>query len=195
MRMHKFCRILGTLLIFNLGNTHVMAIEEPNYEVVKEWENASIQIRAYSPRVMAVTEIDEGKNNGFRILAGYIFGRNTREQKIEMTAPVQQTMDGPPEMAFMMPSEYSLPDLPTPNDKRVTFREAPAFTAAVIRFNGWADLQKAEERWQKLKTFLVNQNIQIIGQPTLNQYNPPWTLPFLRRNEIIVPVREMLSST
>ena len=106
-----------------------------------------------------------------------------------MTAPVQQTMTGAAEMAFMMPSEYALDDLPAPNDERVAFRQEPAYTAAVIRFSGWADAEKADEHWQKLRGFLIKEGIEIVGEPTLNQYNPPWTLPFLRRNEIIVPVR------
>ena len=66
--------------------------------------------------------------------------------------------------------------------------EAPAFTGAVIRFSGWANAEKADEHWQKLREFLIKGGIEIVGEPTLNQYDPPWTLPFLRRNEIIVPV-------
>jgi hypothetical protein len=59
----------------------------------------------------------------------------------------------------------------------------------VIRFSGWATAEKADEHWQKLRGFLISEGIEIDGEPTLNQYNPPWTLPFLRRNEIIVPVK------
>ena len=165
------------------------AIEEPAFEVQQSWEAEQIEIRAYAPRIMAVTEMDGREDNGFRVLAGYIFGGNTGEQKIAMTAPVQQTMTGAAEMAFMMPSEYALDDLPAPNDERVAFRQEPAYTAAVIRFSGWADAEKADEHWQKLRGFLIREGIEIVGEPTLNQYNPPWTLPFLRRNEIIVPVQ------
>ena len=63
-----------------------------------------------------------------------------------------------------------------------------AYTAAVIQFSGWASADKADENWQQLRRFLIAEGIDIIGEPTLNQYNPPWTLPFMRRNEIIVPV-------
>ena len=91
-------------------------------------------------------------------------------------------------MAFMMPAEYTLEDLPQPEDQRVSFREAPAYTAAVIQFSGWASAEKADENWQQLRRFLIAEGIDITGEPTLNQYNPPWTLPFMRRNEIIVPV-------
>ena len=109
-----------------------------------------------------------------------------------MTAPVQSTMpeQSDAQMAFVVPSEFDLQDLPTPNDFRVAFREEPAYRAAVIQFSGWMSDKKAERHWQKLSTFLVEQGIQSLGEPTLNQYNPPWTLPFLRRNEIIVAVAQ-----
>jgi hypothetical protein len=165
------------------------AIEEPAFEVRQRWDEEQIEIREYAPRVMAVTEMAERENDGFRVLAGYIFGGNAREQEIAMTAPVQQTMSGPAEMAFMMPAEYAFDELPEPNDARVAFRQAPAYTAAVIRFSGWANAEKADANWQKLRGFLIREGIEIVGEPTLNQYNPPWTLGFLRRNEIIVPVK------
>jgi hypothetical protein len=165
------------------------AIEEPAFEVRQRWDEEQIEIREYAPRVMAVTEMAESENDGFRVLAGYIFGGNAREQEIAMTAPVQQTMSGPAEMAFIMPAEYAFDELPEPNDARVAFRQAPAYTAAVIRFSGWANAEKADANWQKLRGFLIKEGIEIVGEPTLNQYNPPWTLGFLRRNEIIVPVK------
>jgi hypothetical protein len=163
------------------------AIEEPRYEVVTAWEEHSIELRSYAPRILAVTTMTQGQNNGFRVLAGYIFGGNNNDQKIAMTAPVQRSMDDSAEMAFMMPAEYSLSDLPTPEDDRVSFREAPGYTAAVIQFNGWADMEKAEANWQVLQAFLTERDIAITGEPSLNQYNPPWTLPFMRRVHLITP--------
>ena len=170
------------------------AIEDPRYEVVTAWEEHSIALRSYAPRILAVTTMTQGQNNGFRVLAGYIFGGNNNDQKIAMTAPVQRSMDDSAEMAFMMPAEYSLSDLPTPEDDRVSFREAPGYTAAVIQFNGWADMEKAEANWQVLQAFLTERDIAITGEPSLNQYNPPWTLPFMRRNEIIVPISDAEST-
>jgi len=175
-------------LVTSVMTTQAIAIEEPVYQVEKAWEAEQIEIRAYAPRIMAVTGMNEDSDSGFRVLAGYIFGGNAEEKKIAMTAPVQQTMAGEKEMAFMMPAEYALKDLPQPEDQRVSFREAPAYTAAVIQFSGWASAEKADENWQQLQRFLIAEGIDITGEPTLNQYNPPWTLPFMRRNEIIVPV-------
>ena len=175
-------------LLAPLFATTVNAIEEPAYTVERAWESEQIEIRRYAPRVMAVTTMQGNDDDGFRVLAGYIFGGNAAEQKIAMTAPVQKSMAGESEMAFMMPAEYALEDLPTPDDERVAFEEAPAYTAAVIQFSGWASADKADKHWQRLRQFLIAEEIDIAGEPTLNQYNPPWTLPFLRRNEIIVPV-------
>lgn len=166
----------------------VVAIEEPKYELVAEYGD-SIEIRHYEPQIVAATAMTSGQNSGFRVLAGYIFGGNEREEKIAMTAPVTTSMgsDGA-EMQFMMPSEYSLDKLPKPEDKRVAFKQLPAYTAAVIRFSGRARADMAEQYWSKLQTFLADSEWQINGSPTLNQYNPPWIPGYFRRNEIIVPV-------
>ena len=188
VRHFSHIRTLVIFLVTSVMTTQAIAIEEPVYQVEKAWETEQIEIRVYVPRVMAVTEMTEDSNGGFRVLAGYIFGGNAEEQEIAMTAPVQQSMEGDREMAFMMPAEYALEDLPKPEDQRVSFREAPAYTAAVIQFSGWASAEKADKNWQQLRQFLIAEGIDITGEPTLNQYNPPWTLPFMRRNEIIVPV-------
>ena len=188
LRYLSHIQTLFISLVTSVMTTQAIAIEEPVYQVEKAWEAEQIEIRAYAPRIMAVTGMNEDSDSGFRVLAGYIFGGNAEEQKIAMTAPVQQTMAGEKEMAFMMPAEYALKDLPQPEDQRVSFREAPAYTAAVIQFSGWASAEKADENWQQLRRFLIAEGIDITGEPTLNQYNPPWTLPFMRRNEIIVPV-------
>ncbi|MGB0623918.1 MAG: SOUL family heme-binding protein [Luminiphilus sp.] len=194
LRHFSHIRTLFISLLASVMATQANAIEEPVYQVEKSWEAEQIEIRAYAPRVMAVTDMAEDSNSGFRVLAGYIFGGNAEEQKIAMTAPVQQSMAGEKEMAFMIPAEYALEDLPEPEDQRVSFREAPAYTAAVIQFSGWASAEKADENWQQLRQFLIAEGIDITGEPTLNQYNPPWTLPFMRRNEIIVPVAFPLSA-
>ena len=194
LRRLSHARTLIISLVTSVITTQAIAIEEPVYRVEKAWEAEQIEIRAYAPRVMAVTGMNEDSDGGFKVLAGYIFGGNAEEEKIAMTAPVQQSMAGEKEMAFMMPAEYTLEDLPQPEDQRVSFREAPAYTAAVIQFSGWASAEKADENWQQLRRFLIAEGIDITGEPTLNQYNPPWTLPFMRRNEIIVPVAVPLSA-
>ena len=191
--MRKFAFVLSgfAALAIPLFVSSTSAIEEPTYSLVVAWDDPDVEIRDYNSRILVTTQMNEGQNTGFRVLAGYIFGGNEKEQEIAMTAPVQRTMPGmeDAEMAFLVPREYSIEELPTPDDTRVQFREEPAYRAAVIRFSGWVNDQKAERYWQTLSTFLKEQGIQPLGDPTLNQYNPPWTPPFMRRNEIIVAVR------
>lgn len=190
--MRKFAFVLSgfAVLAITLFVSSTSAIEEPNYSLVAAWDEPDVEIRDYDARILATTQMNEGQNSGFRVLAGYIFGGNEREQEIAMTAPVQRTMPGKEgaEMAFVVPREYSMEELPAPDDTRVQFREEPAYRAAVIRFSGWVNDKKAERHWQTLVAFLKEQGIQPLGDPTLNQYNPPWTPPFMRRNEIIVAV-------
>lgn len=165
-----------------------MALEEPKFKVVQSFDG-NIEIREYEPYLVAVTKMDGSPNAGFRVLASYIFGGNETEQEIAMTAPVSTTMTAEsPEMTFMIPSEYALEALPKPSDNRVKFRAVPAYTAAVIRFSGRANADNVAEHWQELRAFLAGSEWRGIGEPTLNQYNPPWTLGFWRRNEIIMPV-------
>ncbi|MEH6569139.1 MAG: heme-binding protein [Halioglobus sp.] len=165
------------------------SIEEPGYQVVESID--AIEIRVYAPVVQAVTSLPDSAESsaGFRRLAGYIFGGNDQEQKIAMTAPVQETLGvETPEMAFTMPVEYTLDDLPTPADGRVSLRIEPAKTVAVVRFSGWATSSRVSHYEQELRAVLNNNSIQVVGEASLNQYNPPWTLPFLRRNEIMIEV-------
>ena len=187
--MRPFLISLYSCVIMLISST-ASAIEEPSYNVVKSWDEPSVEIRDYDARILAVTKMGQGANAGFGVLAGYIYGGNETAQEIAMTAPVQRTMpaQASEEMAFVIPSEFAMDELPKPNDDRVAFREEPAYRAAAIRFSGWVSDKKAEQYWQTLSSFLASKGIQPLGDPTLNQYNPPWTPPFMRRNEIIVAV-------
>lgn len=177
------------VLTFLLVSADVSAIEEPKYSIIAE-HGDSIEIRHYESQVVAATAMNSGQNSGFRVLAGYIFGGNEREEKIAMTAPVTTSMgDDIAEMQFMMPSEYSLDKLPKPADGRVVFKEMPAYTAAVLGFSGRANEAMTERYWGELQLFLADSEWEVTGKPTLNQYNPPWIPGYFRRNEIIVPVR------
>ncbi|MEM6580878.1 MAG: heme-binding protein [Pseudomonadota bacterium] len=181
----------ATILLFAIVSGASMAsdIEEPRYEVVQTF--GDVEIRYYEPTIQAQTVLksDGETSGGFRRLAGFIFGGNDRGQEIAMTAPVQETLEQKtPVMAFTMPSEYAMSDLPQPNDGSVTLTEVPARTVAVVQFSGWATASSVAKRQEALLSTLKEQNIETIGKPFLNQYNPPWTLPFLRRNEVAVEV-------
>ena len=179
------------LLFIGLWSGVVMAgdIEEPKWELLQELDG--VELRYYEPSIQARTTLaDSGQTGeGFRRLAGFIFGGNDESRKIAMTAPVLETLEHEqPIMAFTMPSAYSLEDLPQPADPRVSLTEVPGKTVAVIRFSGWATGSRVQSKTRKLLSTLKSQGIELIGVASLNQYNPPWTLPFLRRNEIMVEV-------
>ncbi len=181
---------LLVLLAFLAGPLAVASdIEEPRWELLDTL--GEVEVRLYEPTVQAVTRIDSSAatSKGFRRLAGYIFGGNERAQSIAMTAPVQETLtSGAPLMAFTMPSEYALEDLPAPDDDRVTLVPVPAKTIAAVRFSGWATGPKVAKMRERLLTTLEQNGVEVTGEPVLNQYNPPWTMPFLRRNEVTVEV-------
>ncbi|WP_082400195.1 SOUL family heme-binding protein [Neptunomonas antarctica] len=185
-----------------------MATEEPEYTVIEKSE--AFELRAYSPKIVAETRVsgslDEASSAGFKLIAGYIFGNNTSRkggnEKISMTAPVTMeptsekiSMTAPVSMEqtggqwrvhFVMPSEYTLDTLPTPNNPAVTIREVPSSNYAVIRFSGFAGEDKIATKTADLMAWLDSKNITPRGKPELARYNPPWTLPFLRRNEVMV---------
>jgi hypothetical protein len=199
---------LHTVLIFLILviPTHAMAIEEPKYTVTKK--DHDFEIRLYEPTVVAETivdtsDFDEASNEGFRRLAGYIFGGNKVRQKIAMTSPVTTeqsqkiAMTAPVEseqlgrsvrVAFTMPSEFTLETLPVPNDSRVILREKPGAKFAAIRFSGRWTEENFREHTDELTTWIRKEGWKISGAPVVARYNPPFVPSFLRRNEILIPV-------
>lgn len=206
---------LGILcgLIFLMFANLAMAIEEPKFTLVEK--SGAFELRAYAPRVVAETlvdgSLDDASGVGFRRIADYIFGNNTSRagssEKISMTAPVtmapkaekavskkismtapvtMQQSAGQWRMYFVMPSQYTLSTLPTPNNPAVTLRELPASRAAVLRFSSLAGEDKTTKKTEELLTWLKSKNITPTDTPEFARYNPPWTLPFLRRNEVMV---------
>ena len=170
-----------------------MATEEPKYTVLKQTED--FELRRYDEQLVAQTWVtgdqDAASRAGFKILADYIFGNNSaangKIRKISMTAPVsiQQTKDKW-RVQFTMPSRYTLQTLPKPNNPNIEIVEVPAQTYGVIKFSGSAGTEKVAAKTKELQSWMQAQNLTITGKPELARYNPPWTLPFLRRNEIMI---------
>ena len=199
-------RLFAGLLFICAGSA--MATEEPSYTVIEQ--SGDFELRMYSPMIVAETHVsgpmDDASSAGFRLIADYIFGNNTSRaggnEKISMTAPVTMepesekiSMATPVSMEqtgerwrvrFVMPSQYTLDTLPTPNNPAVSVREVPASNYAVIRFSGLVSEKKRAAKTAELMTWLDGKGITPVGQPELARYNPPWTLPFLRRNEVMV---------
>jgi hypothetical protein len=190
-----------------------MATEEPKHRVLETRDG--FEVRLYEPQVVAETvvegEFGDGGNEGFRRIAGYIFGGNDGGRKIAMTAPVAQerrpgTRDGTKiamtapvaqqktgegwTVAFIMPSENTLATLPKPNDPRVTLRGVPARRVAAVTFSGTWGAERFDAVAKELLGTLAAAGFVPSGPPVYARYNPPWTPWFLRRNEVLVPLQD-----
>ena len=156
-----------------------------------------IEIRDYQARLFTTVAIEnkgykKNASNGFSKLGGYIFGANARNQKIAMTSPVEMWNDeSTTNMAFTMPSEYSFTNLPEPNNKNINLVKIPERLVAVKKFSGFYGSNKVNKIAVKLGQSLMKRNLQSNGSYILAVYDPPTTLPFLRRNEILMPIKEI----
>lgn len=187
--MKNWREVVCGLLV--MGSTMSHAIEEPSWTLVEQVDN--VEIRHYAPVIQARTSIDNSNasSGGFRTLADYIFGGNAQEQSIAMTAPVEESLSvDDAYMAFTMPSQYRLEDLPAPSDGLVTLHAVSSRTMAVVSFSGWARESVVQEQTQILLETIEAHGWVPVSAPSLNQYNPPWTPPWNRRNEVMVQVQD-----
>lgn len=167
-----------------------MALEEPEYTVIGQY--GEFELRDYEPYLIAEVDVDgdfdEAGDSAFRILAGYIFGDNQASEKMSMTAPVASSPGEQTTYSFVMERKYSMETLPAPNDERIRLREMPKRTMAVRQYSGrWTDA-KYQQNVAALRAALSDQGIQIIGGPILARYNSPFSLPLLRRNEVMFEI-------
>lgn len=188
-----------------------MATETPKYTVLKQ--DGDFELRRYEPRIVAeVTvdgDIDTASGRGFRLLADYIFGNNhvssnatvsltpETNTKIAMTAPVSMEPIGQGNaltnarewrVEFTMPSQYTLATLPKPNNDAIRIRSIPAKTLAAVRYSGMNTERHINEENDRLTDWMKREGLVANGLPELARYNPPWTLPMFKRNEILIPV-------
>ena len=188
----------------------VRALEEPAYQT--RMQEGSFEIREYASYLVAEVfmegeDFDEASGDGFRILADYIFGNNlsrsssvqmagkaeAASENIAMTAPVQMDQGKKPNqwrMAFSLPSKWNLESAPVPNDQRVNLREISPERMVVLQFSGRMATQDLEEKEQELRQWAMKQGITVVGSVRTARYDPPWTLPFLRKNEVQLKVMD-----
>jgi hypothetical protein len=204
-------KFLSPLLAIALAGCSVVGIrsgtEEPSYRVLTAI--GPVQIRQYAPRLAASVTVpgDEiaARSEGFRRLAGFIFGKNTTNASIDMTAPVAQSA-GPAKIAmtapvaqvsgpagwtitFYMPSNYTMASLPKPVDPGIVISVVPGEVYGVYRFSGIPGRQAVATARAALFAQLQNSAWTPDGPVVDWFYDPPWTLPFARRNEVAVPVK------
>lgn len=181
--------------------------EEPDHSVEKLTDN--VEIRRYGARIAAETTVradeESARNAGFRRLARYIFGANRDSQKIAMTAPVEQhtgededvataVANSPSDNAdwvirFFMPADKTLESLPVPDDAEIRLVPLPPETMAVRRFSGSRSASAVAAQAAELLSTLRDHGFEATDTPAAWFYDPPWTVPPLRRNEIAVPVK------
>jgi hypothetical protein len=175
-------------------------VETPNYTVLEK--DGDIEVRRYPELVAAEVRREgarfEAVRRGFGPLAGYIFAKERGGEKIAMTAPVTQqrtstttepvAQKGPWRVRFIMPSKYTLDDLPKPAQGGVRLVTVPTATVAAIRFSGVATDPLIAEEQEKLLGWIEERGWSPTAAPTYAYYNDPFTPGFLRRNEVMVEV-------
>ena len=188
-----------------------MAIEEPRYTIV--FKTGTFEVRQYAPMLVAETVVegnmDEASNRGFRRIADYIFGNNQSVKtgsaaKIAMTAPVTMSSDNSTggitdsnitgsnkwRVHFVMPSQYSMANIPQPKNADVKLREIPGKYFAVNSYTGFNTQSGVQAKTDLLMAWVQEKKLKALSNPQLSRYDPPWTLPMFRRNEIMVEIEE-----
>lgn len=188
------------------GGCSTVGLEKSKYSVLEKQRR--FQLRLYEPCIVAETVVEsafaDAGNMAFRRLYNYISGENraresiamtapvgqeARSEKIAMTAPVGQQRAGAKwVISFLMPSKYAMQTLPEPLDPAVTLREIPARKMASVRYSGTWSQKRYEEQRGRLEEFIESRKWKIVGEPVFARYDPPFQLPFLRRNEVLIPV-------
>jgi hypothetical protein len=163
-------------------------IETPKYKVIKNYDE--VEVRLYPKMVVAKTNLpdksfDNQGSNGFRTIAGYIFGGNEKNEKIAMTAPVVMNMGDSASMYFVMPKSYDKSELPTPNSKNVQIVEVAEKTLAVITYGGFSSDEKIEKHRKQLEQILQKNKLKTKGAYMYMGYNAPWDI-INRKNEVAI---------
>jgi hypothetical protein len=207
-QLNPIAAILSIAFVLCLGN-NAMAIEKSKYNILES--DLDFEIRQYAPQIVAETmvegDFEKVGKQGFRRLYDYISGNNRQKKSIAMTAPVtqeansekiamtapvaQQKVDNKWRITFLMPSEYTLDDLPQPLDSRVTLKQEPGRIVAAIKYSGTWDESRYEEKKAVLEDFIARRGLNPVGEPVWARYDSPFMPWFLRRNEVLIPIDGM----
>jgi len=191
-----------------MGYFFIKKIETPTYNVVEHKE--SYEVRQYEPIIIAYVEVEgtyrESIRQGFRLIADYIFGNNSTQEQIAMTAPVTEQQESQkiamtaPVMAqeyemgrhiisFIMPSKYTIETLPIPNNDQVKLQQEPSKKYAVMAFSWFSINTRVANKKKEFVDILIRDELEIISEPKYAGYNPPLTIPFMQRHEILIEVK------
>jgi len=207
--MKKLILLINSLTLSACSMVGIRQSEEPDYRLLLD--EAPFQVRVYPPLLVAETcvtgDYQIAGNQAFRRLAGFIFGDNAKQASIAMTTPVfrqtdddqseqiamtvpvfQQSQDTCWRMSFVMPREYQADTLPLPLDQAIEIHTLPARKVATLRYSGSLNLDNIESHSQQLSSWIRTHGFKIISAPRSAAYDPPWTIPALRRNEIHIDI-------
>lgn len=208
--MFEMIKGYALLIVFGLASPFGINLgtEQPKYRVL-ETIGGGVEVREYAKRIAAEVTVDaqspdQARSDGFNKLAGYIFGNNRQRQTIAMTSPVEinakgqsiamtspvevESRSGAMTMRFFMPASYLIADLPQPNDAMIQIIEVSPTTVATLQYSGSTKEAVAAAKTVALLDSVKSSRWKVAGQSKALFYNPPWTIPFLRRNEVMVDV-------
>jgi hypothetical protein len=172
-------------LLFLLAQSAIsMATETPDYKVLLE--DGKFEVREYPALTLVRTDSGDGD---FMRLFGYISGGNEAEQKIAMTAPVLMKHEGEKTgMSFIVPKDVAATKVPAPKDSAVMMDNLPPGQFAVYRYSGGRNEPNELEALGKLRAWVDKRRLEVTGEPLFGYYDPPWIPPFMRRNEVMLPI-------
>jgi hypothetical protein len=200
--------ILAILILWSLYGYFGSRVEQAEYSVLQKAKG--YEIRKYPSHIVAQATVtgsyDSSMSEGFRIVAGYIFGANTKKQSIAMTSPVVMEAGASEKIAmtspvlvadggdtrtisFGMPKSYTLDTLPIPSDSRVKIVEIPEKKFAVLRFAGYRTNAHIQAKNKDLFELLSRDGVEVLGTPSYAGYNAPGTPPWMTRNEVLIEVK------
>ncbi len=202
--------LLGGGSIFGIRSGY----EEAAYELLLD--DGKFEVRQYEDALVARTvtrgDMSEAGSAAFRRLGGYIFGKNVTRDSVAMTTPVlqeelkssgasesesiamttpvfqEESAEGTWVQTFVLPREYTMETLPVPTDPTVELARARGLKVAVVRYSGLRSTRKIEEQTERLRAWMSERGLVATDAPRSAAYDPPWTIPFLRRNEVQIPI-------
>lgn len=202
--------LLGGGSIFGLRSGY----EEAAHEVLLD--DGEFEVRQYEDALVARTvttgDLSEAGSAAFRRLGGYIFGKNVTRDSVAMTTPVfqeevqraagpesesiamttpvfqEEAAEGTWVQTFVLPREYTMDTLPVPTDPNVELAAVTGIKVAVVRYSGLRSIRSIEAQTERLRAWMVENGLVANGPPRSAAYDPPWTIPFFRRNEVQIPV-------
>ena len=197
--MIKISKYPLIIALFTIIYTNIsMALEEPKYQILKS--NGKYEVRKYNDRLVVEVEYSS-EDSGFRYLFNYISGENTQSEKVNMTVPVTQSVkidmtapvsqskeDGKMVMQFFLPSKFTFETAPKPTNNRVSLVVLEGGVYAVIKYSGRLTDKNFQKHYEELKDYLIKDKINFIEPAIKATYDGPFTLPVLRRNEVMMKI-------